>query len=435
MKNLVAVFVLATGLVGQTAANRDFQVTAVAGESWLSHLHRTLEETHMGKTGRLGPAVPTRGEDISGWQPARSADPATQNVTLKGSDLYRLNCQGCHGEAGLGAPQGINSVINPTRASSVALTMERMKKLGMNLSRAEALELANQSRTALLERVHHGGADMPPFPHLSEPEVDAIVAYLNRLADVPGADEKQAAVEEPPFRVGEHIVKSTCHICHNAAGANPTPEQLWNGAIPPLDTLTTRTSLPQFIRKVTRGAPVTMGTPPMPWRGRMPAFYYLSENEAADVYLYLTLYPPYAGAVLDPGMPAPPLERAAGEGMPFVLGLEPTKPFTPGGGTDTKNYALPLVVELFAILLLGAGLLFTRREFRRLSAKAPGVNVLVIDRQVVAVKKSAASDDLPAVVSNGGQKELGDSRFPDNDYRAFESTWLTRQLENRDWVA
>jgi len=27
-------------------------------------------------------------------------------------------------------------------------------------------------------------------------------------------------------------------------------------------------------------------------RGRMPVFFYLTDEEAADVYLYLTLYPP-----------------------------------------------------------------------------------------------------------------------------------------------
>jgi hypothetical protein len=35
-----------------------------------------------------------------------------------------------------------------------------------------------------------------------------------------------------------------------------------------------------------------MGSPAAPCRGRMPVFDYLSEDEAADVYLYLSLYPP-----------------------------------------------------------------------------------------------------------------------------------------------
>jgi hypothetical protein len=30
----------------------------------------------------------------------------------------------------------------------------------------------------------------------------------------------------------------------------------------------------------------------MPYRGRMPVFDYLTEDEVANAYLYLTLYPP-----------------------------------------------------------------------------------------------------------------------------------------------
>ena len=70
------------------------------------------------------------------------------------------------------------------------------------------------------------------------------------------------------LHIGEQIVKSTCHTCHSASGPNPTPQQLMDGSIPPLATLTTRTSLPEFVRKVTEGAPVIMGTPPLACRGQ-----------------------------------------------------------------------------------------------------------------------------------------------------------------------
>jgi len=43
---------------------------------------------------------------------------------------------------------------------------------------------------------------------------------------------------------------------------------------------------------VTTGAPITMGTPPALYRGRMPVFAYLTQDEAAAAYLYLMLYPP-----------------------------------------------------------------------------------------------------------------------------------------------
>ena len=88
-------------------------------------------------------------------------------VTLHGSDLYRLNCQGCHGESGLGAPPEINSVINPVRATSVSLVVARMKERGMDISYTDASKLAQQSKAALSNRLHKGGENMPAFPQLN----------------------------------------------------------------------------------------------------------------------------------------------------------------------------------------------------------------------------------------------------------------------------
>src|ERR1700758_3393332 len=133
MKHIMLVFVLATSSLAQTVGSTDDRPSVVAGESWLNHLHRTFDETSMGKTGLLGPAP---GDETTSWQLPLSLGFAAQTVTLHGSDIYRLNCRGCHGESGLGAPPEINSVINPVRASSTAVIMERMKKLGMDISRA-----------------------------------------------------------------------------------------------------------------------------------------------------------------------------------------------------------------------------------------------------------------------------------------------------------
>src|SRR6267142_1760585 len=103
------------------------------------------------------------GKEMPRFQLGSSPGPASQIVTLRGSDLYRLNCRGCHGESGLGAPPEINSVIDPVRASSVGAVKERMKRAGMDISRAEAGKLALEAKTALLQRLHNGGQDMPPF--------------------------------------------------------------------------------------------------------------------------------------------------------------------------------------------------------------------------------------------------------------------------------
>ena len=431
MKTLVVVFALVTTLLGQAVQTKDFPVTAVAGESWLSQLYRRFDETSMGKTGRLGP--PTPGEVSLRWQLGLSPGFASQPVTLHGSDLYRLNCWGCHGESGLGAPPEINSVINPVRASSAVTIMERMNKMGMEMSWAEAAELAKQSKAALLQRLHNGGLDMPPFPHLSEADVRSLVAYLKQLAGIPGAEREQVAVKESPVRVGEHIVKSTCHICHSAAGPNPNPRQLLDGAIPPLNTLTMRMSQPEFVRKVTQGVPTIMGTPPVPRRGRMPVFYYLSEAEAADVYLYLTLYPPCR-------------DQATAGPVSFGLDNERPQALQPSTGI----VAFPLVVGLSVTLLLASGLVFTVREFRRLSAESEGCNVLMVGggkvamdvirsgaREVVRQRAPAVEELLPsdsAVGWNGDRKSTSYSRSHGNGFFDFESTWLARRLENENWT-
>ena len=177
------------------------------------------------------------------------------------------------------------------QATSVTATMERMTKSGREMSRSDVTAMAKESKVILLQRLHVGGQHMPP-PTLSEAEIRSLVAYLEQLSDVPGAEKNQIAVKESPYRVGEHIVKSTCHVCHSATGPNPDPQQIMDGAIPPLSTLTTRVGLPDFVRKVTSGAPIIMGTPATPYRGRMPVFLYLSQDEAADAYMYLALYPP-----------------------------------------------------------------------------------------------------------------------------------------------
>jgi mono/diheme cytochrome c family protein len=352
-------------------------VTPVTGESWLTHLNRPFNETSMGKTWRLGPPAPVSAEAAPQWQAEWPGSVASQTLTLHGSDLYRMNCQGCHGESGEGAPPEINSVINPVRATSVYLVLARMKVSGMEISRPDAVKLAQQSKAALLQRLHNGGENMPPFPHLNEAEVNSLFAYLKQLAAVPGAEQEQLAVKESRIRVGEHIVRSTCHTCHAATGPDPDPQQIWDGAIPPLSTLTTRKSRPEFIRKVTRGAPVLMGASPMLYRGRMPVFYYLSEEEAADVYLYLTLYPPSqsAGPTTIAALTQP---VSAGGGTPPMNGSASSVPDDKvpdvQSQSEANDHQMILVltgVGSFVLLLLVGGLGFTIHEFQRLSSARP----------------------------------------------------------------
>ena len=288
---LVVLFVLVSSLLAQTNATKHTSVTAVEGESWISHLHKRFGETSMGRTSDLGPAPSSSEKEAPPWQLNLSPGFPVSPVTLHGSDLFRLNCRGCHKESGRGAPPEINSVIDPVRATSVAVITAEMKAAGREMSQSEIAAMAKEAKVMLLQRLHVGGEHMLP-PVLSEAEIRSLVAYLEQLSGVPGAEKKQIAVKESSYHVGEHIVKSTCHVCHNATGPNPSTQQILEGAIPPLATLTTRVGLPDFVRKVTKGAPITMGTPPTSYRGRMSVFVYLSQDEAAAAYLYLSRYPP-----------------------------------------------------------------------------------------------------------------------------------------------
>jgi mono/diheme cytochrome c family protein len=282
---------LGASLLGQSAGTKDISVTAVEGDSWIRHLNKSFSETSMGKTWDLGPAPAEPGEESAPWQMKLASGYSTESTLLRGSDLYRLNCRGCHGEFGQGAPPEINSIIGPVQATSVAATVSRMKLSGREISPLDVAAMAKESRIILLQRLHKGGESMPP-PDLNEAEIRSLVSYLEELSEVPGAEKNQIAVRESSYRVGEHLVKSTCHVCHAATGPNPAPQQIMDGAIPPLSTLTARASLAEFVRKVTSGAPIIMGTPPTSYRGRMPVFLYVTQDEAADAYMYLAHYPP-----------------------------------------------------------------------------------------------------------------------------------------------
>jgi mono/diheme cytochrome c family protein len=368
MKSILLLFVMMSPLFAQQDRTKIDPLAAVTGESWLTHLHRPLDQTSMGDTGRWGPPAPMPGAQGIPAQLRLVKGFGSKPVLLHGEDLYRLNCRACHGENGLGAPPEINSLINPVRATSVALTMERMKKVGMDVSHRDVAQMAKQSRAALMLRLRDGGQDMPAFRQLREPEIRLLVGYLKLLAGVPAADagKPETAVQESPIRVGELIVKSTCHICHDAQGTNPSPQELLDGAIPPLNTLIKRVNRADFVRKVVSGAAIKMGTPPVPYRGRMPVFYYLSEEEAEDVYLYLTHYPPnqaarqaQAAATVEHGPNEPSaLSGPEGESMHVQA---------PAQGNDTKTFAHAAILSF---LLLFGGIAFTVREFKRLSLTA-----------------------------------------------------------------
>ncbi|HTT23816.1 MAG TPA: cytochrome c [Candidatus Sulfotelmatobacter sp.] len=442
MKKLLVSLLMATALLSDANAQKPPAITPVTGESWLNHLHRALEQSSMGNTGRLGPATIVLGQlaaENASFQ-RLGTESGEQSVTLQGADLYRLNCRGCHGEFGLGAPPEINSVIGATRATSAPLIVARMKERGLDTSREQANDLANQAKATLMERLHKGGIEMPPFPHLREPEIRAIFIYLRLLAEIPGAETQQVRVEEEPVRIGEHIVKSTCHVCHNALGVNPTGDELLQGAIPPLSSLTTRVSLSGFERKVRHGAPIMMGTPLEPYRGRMPVFDYLSESEVADAYLYLKLYPPSAWS--DPVNPPNPTQSASAIAA-IVSTHEPPNVAPRSETAEIKAWILPVLAEIFVGLLVVGGAVFTLYDVKRSKPQvrvrenaATSLSLVSTQAGVVPLRSGGDLSGISTSTLQDAHKQAAwRSRFDLSEYHSFESSWLSRRLEKEDGVA
>lgn len=282
-----------TGGAAPVAGQPAPRVTPVTGPSWLELRGTSMERSAMGRAGRSAPENPTiTFRPTSQLVRHERPDPPalTESFVLTGADLYRLSCRSCHTAAGTGSPPEIRSLIDPIRATSAELTLQQMEARGRSIPPELAETLAGQASNTFFQRLEHGGERMPVFDHLSAGEIEALVLYLEKLADVPGARErKPIEVEASVARVGELLVKGTCHTCHAAAGRGGGPEVLQRGIIPSLDTFPEQKPVAFFVEKVREGASIAAG-----WnaRGRMPVFSYLTQEEVRAAYAYLALYPP-----------------------------------------------------------------------------------------------------------------------------------------------
>jgi mono/diheme cytochrome c family protein len=310
----LAAIALACGTPSATRARTDRAagtvpaVTPVSGSGWLHHLGISMDDTKMGRMGGAAPPGTTGREpplpDDAGQGPLAGAirkffsmtgneqqrsDALNEPFVLTGKDLYRLNCQSCHGPDGSGAPPEINSVIGPAQATSAALLERRMKQMGRTIEPALARQMAAQAEKPLRDRLAGGGQKMPAFRHLQGAEVSAVLDHLKRLAGVPEAIGPTPAVTESAARVGEHLVKGTCHICHDATGPGSGHMMMMRRTIPSLASFPAQKSVDDVIGKVLRGGSGTMS---MMGMNRMPVFPYLTEPEVAAAYLYVASYPP-----------------------------------------------------------------------------------------------------------------------------------------------
>ena len=273
----------------QSTSSTEPVVTAVTGPSWLKHLGLSYRASSLGRgSGQYGP-------NPNEQTPPHEvlALPAGRSVEVTGADLYRQNCQACHTAQGTGTPPDVRSLLPMVQGSSIQLMQQKLRYDGHGGDVAAARKQAIQTKHDLYTRIRQGGEKMPARAHLDAADIDMLYAYLTKLANTPEAKPlTQRTVSWE--RLGENVVKGTCHICHDAVGPRPTAQALMNGAIPPLSALRADKSVVDFVNKVRSGAATTMGDLPFHYRGRMPVFFYLKGYEIAAAYLFLNDFPPEA---------------------------------------------------------------------------------------------------------------------------------------------
>ena len=269
-------------------ADADPTVTPVVGPSWLTHLGAAVDSSRLGRGG----AVYGPGGDTKTDAPQQSLG-VPRTFTMTGADLYRLNCQACHLAQGTGSPPEISSLLGPVQGASLEAVRKRLRDEHQASADKTARAEAAKARAAIFARIHKGGRMMPPRDYMREEDAQALFAYLTQLAATPDA-ERQSSQLMSWARVGEQVIKGTCHICHDATGPRPTDAEMLRGSIPSLASLLASKPITAFVQKARSGAPVVMGDPTLLHRGRMPVFHYLRDEEIATAYVYLATYLPRA---------------------------------------------------------------------------------------------------------------------------------------------
>jgi len=262
-------------------------VTPVAGPSWLSRLGVPLDKTSLGRgTGTYGSATPPDSRP-------RASLAVRPSTLLTGEDIYRLNCHACHGPRGTGTPPEVKSAIDPVTGTSLEAMRRQLALQQQPVSEAEARIAPDRVRRDILTRVHRGGQRMPAREYLRDGDLSRLYEHLRQLAGATvGSRPEPERVTWA--RLGEQVVKGTCHICHDATGAWPTDAARVRGAIPSLQALMASRTVADFVTKARSGAPVEIASLTAAHRGRMPVFTNLKDEEIAAAYVYLATYPPEA---------------------------------------------------------------------------------------------------------------------------------------------
>lgn len=250
-----ALAVLATGLAFAAGAP---EVTPAAGPSLLTRLKAGFDASSLGKAGYIG--VPASAPEV---ESAAAPGGLATGFELSGEDLYRINCRSCHGVGGKGIAADIPSLVAKIRgAAQQASGGDPSGELGV--------------RHRLLE----GGQIMPAMAHLTPAEIEALLGHLEASAGVAGAAAPRR-VPVSALRVGEHVAKAVCQICHDAVTG--LPQTGTQRLQPALAEIPARYALGDFVRRVHS----TAARP-----AHRPRLGYLSAAELEATYFYLAAYPP-----------------------------------------------------------------------------------------------------------------------------------------------
>jgi mono/diheme cytochrome c family protein len=214
--------------------------------------------------------------------PEQAAAILNEKFAVSGADLYRWNCQACHGPDGQGATPEINSVLGPVQGTSPVMTRKRLEARGLDVDDDMIQQVTELAEASLRDRFQHGGKNMPSFEYLRADEVEALFGYLEKLASVPPTKRDGLLVPESAARVGEHIVRGTCHVCHDATGPGSGHTAMTQGTIPSLASIPRDHSLSGIVHQVQYGSSSTMK---MTGGDVMPAYPYFTEEEIAALYL------------------------------------------------------------------------------------------------------------------------------------------------------
>jgi mono/diheme cytochrome c family protein len=299
LKAVVLATLVGNSLSAQERPPPPAQVSPHQGPSWLRTLAISVDTTRLGHLGGEGPSAPAsqalggaiqRALAVAGIKDAEARKALDEPFAVDGEELYRLNCRACHGPRGEGAAPDVASLLGFAGALSPELLGKRMADAGNPIPIALATELSAQAERRLRERLREGGTHMPPFRHLSQPEITALLAYLQHLSGGPGSAAAGPFATETAARIGEQVVEGTCRICHDATGPSTGQRMIMSGMIPALQNLPEQLSLEAVVHKVHFG-----------WKNiervmhqgpSMPVFSYLTDEEIAAAYLYLAYYPP-----------------------------------------------------------------------------------------------------------------------------------------------